>query len=83
MREYYHKHKKDNGKIKTKQEAKTYLNTLLLQNPDGLTFPAIMEHLQSKELRVGLFRHRISNYLGMDPELFKDGKLWKHLNNSI
>ena len=40
-----------------------------------------MEHLKDKELRVGLFRHRISNYLGCDSELYKDGNLWKHSLN--
>jgi hypothetical protein len=83
MKQYYLKHREDNGKIKTKKEAKQYLNNLLLNNPDGLTFPTIMDKLKDKELRVGLFRHRISNYLARDPELFKDGGKWKHLNNSI
>jgi len=81
MRNYYHKNKDKNVGFATKQQAKTWLNQLLLNNPEGLPFPTIMNKIHDKESRVNLSQHRITNYLARDPELYKDGKVWKHVNS--
>lgn len=83
MRNYYHKNKNKNVGFASKQQAKNWLNQLLQNHPEGLPFPTIMNKIQKKESRVNLSPNRITNYLARDPELYKYGKVWKHINNSI
>lgn len=78
QKNYYHTHKQPVGFYR-KQDIKNYINKLLYDTPEGLTYQHIYQKTIPYEATVKVSQQRLTNYLARDPELYKgsDG-LWHH-----